>query len=174
MKVRYQIYEKRRNFTKVVTDNLLLDHLDRKGFDHKDLNCRIKGCVKNVPEDFQHLIEDHIDRQMTSRDINKVLDKILKSEKSRKRKNSSQRPNYNLDAKTAQLVTEIFDNIGEPSIKIRKKQNPADDNQPKVKRKTSKRRPKKPPLIHNNLINYFILRYKFSYYPDLIIFVTPS
>lgn len=102
----FDSFQKRRNFVKAVTDNLLLDHLDRKGFDHKNLKCRAKGCVKNVPEDFVHIIEDHVDRRMTPGAVERAFDQILKQEVSRKRKNPDSRPKYDLDPQTARFLAE--------------------------------------------------------------------
>lgn len=136
-------FQARRNFIKAATDNLLLDHLERKGWEAtKGNKCRIAACTKNVPEDLQHLILDHLPNANAGNHVQRTMSKLLNQKINRKRKNSNERPNLNLDHACAKVLATMFDEIKEPQLKIRII-NKDSNNQKVNKKKTYKKLTKK-------------------------------
>lgn len=70
-------------FLKSLTNTLLSDHMDSKGWDNKAPGCRFEGCGSTV-ENLQHVVS-HMDLGVASKSAQKSIQKSVNAEKRMKR-----------------------------------------------------------------------------------------
>lgn len=112
-------YSKRITYLKAVTNTLLVDHMDSKGWDSKRPGCRFKGC-SSQSENLQHVVT-HMSSDLGSKSVQKSISKAINAEKRMKR---GARICYNivrLNASAAEFIAEEINGQKAPTFKIRKR-----------------------------------------------------
>lgn len=121
-------FQKRRNFLKALTDNLLLDHLKSKGWYRKDMGCRVDGLYI---ESVAHVLEAHVDDKLlhpgTRRDLGRMRRiEILAGEK---------RKVLIPSCKAALVLVDVFGEVKEPYLKLSKKSKDGVEKPPQKRRR---------------------------------------
>ena len=109
-------FHTRRNFLKALTDNLLIPHLESKGWTANADGCRIEACEAQA-ETLEHMLT-HIPQNNLNSKTKKDFNKALNKEKKRK---NCEHPRLGLGAEAALLLAGLFDEVNEPPLKICKK-----------------------------------------------------
>ena len=109
-------FHTRRNFLKALTDNLLIPHLESKGWTSNTEGCRIHACEAES-ETLEHMLT-HIPHEDLDAKAKRDFSKALTKEKKRKR---FEHPRLDLGAQAALLLANVFGEISEPPLKICKK-----------------------------------------------------
>lgn len=120
---------RRKNFLKIITDNMFLDHLKAKGWYKKNMSCRIEGCEHDV-ENISHAISDHIDMAMIEPGVKRDLGRMMRIEVGAGEKRKILLPL----CKTALVLTNVYGDVKDPYLKLSKK-NKDSDNPPKRKKR---------------------------------------
>ena len=110
-------FQGRRNFLKALTDNLMLEHLKSKGWNKEDMSCRVKGCDAKK-ENIGHIIDSHMNIGLLPPGIRRDLNRMRKIEEKTKEK---ERVVLEPSCKAASEIAKVFTGVGEPYLKIRKK-----------------------------------------------------
>lgn len=116
-------YRTRVTYLKTLTNTLLSDHMDSKGWDNKTPGCRFDGC-SSTAENLQHVLS-HMGVNMASKSAQKCIQKSVNAEKRMKR---GARINYDivrLNASAAEFIAEEISGQKVPKFKIRKKDKDA-------------------------------------------------
>lgn len=137
-------YQKRRNFIKAATSNLLLDNLQSKGWRRENMECRIQGC-KHPTEDLHHIVSSHMKFNELTTNAKFTFKKAVEEERVNKRKNK--RPFFNFAPDEAEILATIFDGIREPHLKACKTENPRKVSTTKTKQKIANLTPKPSSVI---------------------------
>lgn len=132
---KFDTFSKRVNYLKTLTNTLLSDHMESKGWDNKKPGCRFKNC-DNKTESLQHVMT-HIQAE-GSKSAAKSISKSINAEKRMKREVRMSYDIVRLNASAAELIAEEISGQKAPTFKIRKKEKTNDQNTNKKKRRVQR------------------------------------
>ena len=130
--IKFDTFSKRVTYLKTLTNTLLADHMDSKGWDSKQPGCRFPDCGSKS-ENLQHVMT-HLHSEEGSKSALKSISKSINAEKRMKRGARISYDIVRLNASAAELIAEEINGQRAPTFKIRKIEKEGQSNKRKKKR----------------------------------------
>ena len=130
-------FQLRKRYIKACTDNLLLHHLEAKGWIRDDMHCRFESCSE-LKESLEHVVNEHGRGQLT-----RVYE--LKKLISLEQKRGTKRPCLAMSSTCAREFAELFSDVPEPWLRLKLNAERVGNERKRRRLNNSARNPHPPP-----------------------------